>query len=80
VIDARHCNAQDVSTCKGPWPTITVGNLPNGATCNGTNHSGCGQAHPKVAVGNYPGATTIDPASGTAYISNSDNTLSVIHG
>jgi DNA-binding beta-propeller fold protein YncE len=30
VIDARHCNAQDVSRCKGPWPTITVGNLPAG--------------------------------------------------
>jgi DNA-binding beta-propeller fold protein YncE len=29
VIDARHCNAQDVSHCKGPWPTITVGNLPS---------------------------------------------------
>ena len=30
VIDARHCNAKDVSRCKGPWPTITVGNLPSG--------------------------------------------------
>ena len=30
VIDARHCHAQDVSRCKGPWPTITVGNLPSG--------------------------------------------------
>jgi DNA-binding beta-propeller fold protein YncE len=30
VIDARHCDAQDVSRCKGPWPTITVGNLPAG--------------------------------------------------
>jgi DNA-binding beta-propeller fold protein YncE len=30
VIDARHCNAQDVSRCQGPWPTITVGNLPAG--------------------------------------------------
>jgi len=30
VIDARHCDAQDVSRCKGPWPTITVGNLPSG--------------------------------------------------
>ena len=35
VIDARYCNAQDVSQCKGPWPTITVGNrtlgdLPSG--------------------------------------------------
>jgi DNA-binding beta-propeller fold protein YncE len=30
VIDARRCNAHDVSRCKGPWPTITVGNLPSG--------------------------------------------------
>jgi DNA-binding beta-propeller fold protein YncE len=30
VIDARHCNAQDVSHCQGPWPTITLGNLPAG--------------------------------------------------
>ena len=30
VIDARRCNAQDVSRCKGPWPTIKVGNLPSG--------------------------------------------------
>ena len=29
VIDARHCDAQDVSRCQGPWPTITVGNLPS---------------------------------------------------
>ena len=29
VIDARHCNAQDVSRCIGPWPTITVGDLPS---------------------------------------------------
>jgi DNA-binding beta-propeller fold protein YncE len=32
VIDARHCDAQDVSRCKGPWPTITVGKLPGGIT------------------------------------------------
>jgi DNA-binding beta-propeller fold protein YncE len=30
VIDASHCDAQDVSRCKGPWPTITVGKLPAG--------------------------------------------------
>jgi DNA-binding beta-propeller fold protein YncE len=30
VINALHCQAQDVSRCKGPWPTITVGNLPSG--------------------------------------------------
>jgi DNA-binding beta-propeller fold protein YncE len=29
VIDSRHCNAHDVSHCRGPWPTITVGNLPS---------------------------------------------------
>jgi YVTN family beta-propeller protein len=29
VIDGRHCNAQDVSRCQGPWPTIKVGNLPS---------------------------------------------------
>jgi DNA-binding beta-propeller fold protein YncE len=30
VIDARRCDAQNVSRCKGPWPTITVGKLPSG--------------------------------------------------
>jgi len=30
VIDARRCNAHDVSRCRGPWPTITVGDLPSG--------------------------------------------------
>ena len=29
VIDGRHCNALDVSQCEGPWPTVTVGNLPS---------------------------------------------------
>ena len=29
VIDSRRCNAQDVSRCKGPWPTMTVGNGPS---------------------------------------------------
>jgi hypothetical protein len=52
----------------------------NGATCNGTDTTGCAQAHPKAAVGNYPGNITVDPAISTAYISNGDNTVSVIHG
>ena len=30
VIDTRRCHAHDVSRCTGPWPTITVGNLPSG--------------------------------------------------
>jgi DNA-binding beta-propeller fold protein YncE len=29
VIDSRRCNARDVSRCKGPWPTLTVGSDPN---------------------------------------------------
>jgi DNA-binding beta-propeller fold protein YncE len=28
VIDGRHCRAADVSRCKGPWPTVKVGNQP----------------------------------------------------
>ena len=29
VIDGRRCRATDVSGCSGPWPTVTVGNLPS---------------------------------------------------
>jgi YVTN family beta-propeller protein len=29
VIDTRDCQAEDVARCRGPWPTITVGNLPS---------------------------------------------------
>jgi DNA-binding beta-propeller fold protein YncE len=28
VIDLRRCNADDVSDCRGPWATVTVGNDP----------------------------------------------------
>jgi DNA-binding beta-propeller fold protein YncE len=28
VIDTRHCSAADVSRCRGPWPTVTVGYDP----------------------------------------------------
>jgi DNA-binding beta-propeller fold protein YncE len=50
----------------------------NGNTCNGTNHTGCGQIPAKAAVGNYPSAIATDPVTSTAYISNADNTVSVI--
>ena len=50
----------------------------NGTTCNGSNTTGCGQAPRKAAVGNYPGAIAVDPAVGTAYVANGDNTASVI--
>jgi YVTN family beta-propeller protein len=32
VIDGRSCQARDVSGCKGPWPTVKVGNLPSSIT------------------------------------------------
>jgi DNA-binding beta-propeller fold protein YncE len=50
----------------------------NGATCNGTNHTGCGHTPAKIAVGNYPGTIATDPATGTGYVTNFDNTVSVI--
>jgi DNA-binding beta-propeller fold protein YncE len=52
----------------------------NGATCNGSDTSGCGQTAAKAAVGNYPSAITVDPAAATAYVTNGDNTVSVIPG
>ena len=30
MIDTRRCQVQDIASCKGPWPTITVGNMPSG--------------------------------------------------
>ena len=32
VIDGRHCQASDVSRCRGPWPTVKVGNNPGAVT------------------------------------------------
>jgi DNA-binding beta-propeller fold protein YncE len=52
----------------------------NGATCNGSDTSGCAQTAAKAAVGNYPSAITVDPAAGTAYVTNGDDTVSVIPG
>ena len=34
VIDGRHCKGTDVSRCKGPWPTLTVGNEPSNIAVN----------------------------------------------
>ncbi|MGP0037616.1 MAG: YncE family protein [Solirubrobacteraceae bacterium] len=49
----------------------------NGNTCNATNTSGCGQTPGADAVGDYPAFIAVDPASGTAYVSNMNN-VSVI--
>ena len=50
----------------------------NGTTCNGTHHTGCHHTPAKAAVGNYPSTIATDPAAGAAYVSNADNTVSVI--
>jgi hypothetical protein len=50
----------------------------NGATCNGTDHTGCGQAPAEDAVGNYPNEVGVDISLRTAYVSNLDDTLSVV--
>ena len=65
--------------------TIYVANLSdtsisviNARTCNGTDQSGCQPSPGTIAAGTYPYAITVDPAAATAYVSNGDNTISVI--
>jgi DNA-binding beta-propeller fold protein YncE len=50
----------------------------NGNTCNGSDTNGCGQSPPQIAVGSYPDPIAVDPAVDTAYVTNGDNTVSVI--
>jgi DNA-binding beta-propeller fold protein YncE len=50
----------------------------NGATCNGSDTTGCGGTPSKVPVGNYPSAIAVDRAMRSAYVTNGDNTVSVI--
>jgi DNA-binding beta-propeller fold protein YncE len=65
--------------------TVAVANIEdtsisviNAATCNATDTAGCKQAQPKFPAGRVPSAVTIDPAAGTIYVSNGDNTVSII--
>jgi DNA-binding beta-propeller fold protein YncE len=50
----------------------------NGATCSAAHTSGCARAPAEIAVGNYPFFVAVDPAIGTAYVSNLNNTVSVV--
>ena len=50
----------------------------NGATCNASDTTRCSQTPRKVPVGNYPGPIAVNPAVGSAYVTNFDNTVSVI--
>jgi YVTN family beta-propeller protein len=67
--------------------TVAVANIEdtsisviNAATCNATVTTSCKHAQPKFPAGRAPSAVTIDPAVGTIYVSNGDNTVSVIPG
>jgi DNA-binding beta-propeller fold protein YncE len=50
----------------------------DGATCNSRHHGGCRKPPGQDAVGNYPFAIAVDPSAGTAYVANSDDTVSVL--
>lgn len=39
VIDGRRCQAAHVGSCRGPWPTVTVGNEPSTVTVDPTTHT-----------------------------------------
>ena len=39
VIDGRRCDARSVAGCKGPWPTITVGELPSALAVDPARHT-----------------------------------------
>jgi DNA-binding beta-propeller fold protein YncE len=65
--------------------TVVVANIEdtsisviNAATCNATATSSCKHAQPKYPAGRVPSAVTIDPTVGTIYVSNGDNTVSII--
>ncbi len=66
VIDARDCNANDISRCQGPWPTITVGSrtqddLPSGIAVDEQTDT--------VYVGNV-GANTVSVFNGATCNAN----------
>jgi DNA-binding beta-propeller fold protein YncE len=50
----------------------------NTASCNAIITSGCHHPQPKFPAGRAPNAVAIDPAAGTIYTSNGDNTVSII--
>jgi len=48
------------------------------ATCNSVVSSSCSVLQPKLPVGRAPLAVAIDPKEGTAYVSNGDDTVSIV--
>ncbi len=39
VIDGRRCDARSVAGCRGPWPTVTVGNEPSAIAVDPDHHT-----------------------------------------
>ena len=50
----------------------------DGSTCNARVQSGCGQTPPQVAAGTNPTSLTLDPSTGTLYVSDLGGTVSVV--
>jgi YVTN family beta-propeller protein len=46
--------------------------------CTGRDGRGCGHVPAELAVGNYPFGIAVDSAIGSAYVTNGDNTVSVV--
>ena len=57
VIDGRRCQARDVSRCKGPWPTVKVGNLPSSITVDQATDTVYVTILPSNKVAVFNGAT-----------------------
>jgi DNA-binding beta-propeller fold protein YncE len=77
--------APDVAAFDPASRTVIVANLQdtsvsviNAATCNATITISCHRAQPRFPVGRASNGVAIDPAARTAYISNLDNTVSII--
>ena len=39
VIDGRRCDARSVAGCRGPWPTVQVGNEPSSLAVDADHHT-----------------------------------------
>jgi hypothetical protein len=50
----------------------------NGNTCNGTNTAGCANTQTEATAGDYPAWVSVDPAVGTAYVTDDDAGVAVI--
>jgi DNA-binding beta-propeller fold protein YncE len=64
VINGSQCQASNVARCEGPWPTVTVGDLPGAVTVD--------QATDTVYVANY-GDNTVSVINGATCNAHDDS-------